>query len=73
MRVLNKLEAQSFLTTHGFGEKLTHLDPETSRIEYTTDVGRRCAFANMLTNNLITDETAVVCLNITDWAVWPSS
>jgi len=27
----------------------------------------------MLTNNLITDETAVVCLNITDWAVWPSS
>ena len=37
----------------------------------TSAAGAR--FANMLTNNLITDETAVVCLNITDWAVWPSS
>ena len=27
----------------------------------------------MLTNHLLTDENAIACLNITDWAVWPSS
>jgi hypothetical protein len=73
MKVLNELEAESFLASHGLSEKLTHLDPETSRIEYTIDVGRRCAYANMLTNHLITNETAVACLDITDWAVWTSA
>ena len=73
MQVLTELEARSFLATNGFGEKLTHLASATSRTEVTTDVGRRCAYANMLTNHLITDESAVACLDITDWAVWPSS
>jgi hypothetical protein len=31
------------------------------------------AYANMLTNHLITDETAVACLDITEWRVWTSS
>ena len=73
MQVLTELEALTFLAANGLGEKLTHLAHETSRTEVTTDVGRRCAYANMLTNHLITDETAVACLDITDWAVWPSS
>jgi hypothetical protein len=30
-------------------------------------------YAYMLTDKLITDETAVACMDITDWAVWPSS
>jgi hypothetical protein len=73
MQVLTELEARSFLAANRLGEKLTHLDPGTSRSEVTTDVGRRCAYANMLTNHLITNETAVACLDITDWGVWPSS
>lgn len=72
MKVLNELETRSFLALHGLGEKLTHLDPEVSRIEYTTDVSRRCAYAQMLSNHLVSNETAVACLDITDWAVWPS-
>jgi hypothetical protein len=27
----------------------------------------------MLTNHLITSDTTIACLDITDWAVWPSS
>jgi hypothetical protein len=73
MKVLTELEARAFLIANRLGEKLTHLAPEVSRTEVTSDVGRRCAYANMLTNNLITDETAVACLDITDWGVWPSS
>ncbi len=73
MRALTESEARSFLLANRLGEKLTHLNPETSRSEVTTDVGRRCAYANMLTNHLITEGTAVACLDITDWAVWPSS
>ena len=73
VRLLNELEANSFLLSHGFGERLTHLDPQASRVETTTDVGRRCAYSNMLTNHLVTDQSAVACLDITDWAVWPSS
>src|SRR5579863_6327640 len=73
MQVLTELEARSFLAENRLGEKLNHLAPETSRTEFTTDVGRRCAFANVLTNHLITDEAAVACLDITNWGVWPSS
>jgi len=73
MQVLTELEARSFLCANRLGEKLTHLDPGTSRSEVTTHVGRRCAYANMLTNHLITDETAVACLDITDWGGWSSS
>jgi hypothetical protein len=73
MQVLTELEARSFLAANRLGEELTHLTPETSRYEVTADVGRRCAYANMLTNHLITDESSIACLDITDWAVWPSS
>jgi hypothetical protein len=73
MQVLTPEEAKAFLSQHGLGDKLTHLDPQVSRSEVTTDVGRRCAYANMLTNYLVTSETSVACLDITDWAVWPSS
>jgi hypothetical protein len=73
MRVLTEIEAREFLSQNGLGEELTKLDRETSHTEVTADVGRRCAYANMLTNHLVTEETSVACLDITDWAVWPSS
>jgi hypothetical protein len=69
MKVLTESEAQSFLAANHLGEKLAHLAPETARSEFTRDVGRRCAYAKMLTNHLITDETSVACLDITDWDV----
>jgi hypothetical protein len=73
MQVLTEVEAKEFLVTRGLGEKLLHLDRQACRTEFTSDVGRRCAYANLLTNHLITDEDSVACLDITDWAVWPSS
>lgn len=73
MQVLTPLEARSFLSANHLGEKLNHLDAETSRTEFTSDVGRRCAYAKMLTNHLITYENSIACLDITDWDVWPSS
>ncbi len=73
MQVLDPEEAKHFLIANNFGEKLTRLAPGTFRREVTTDVGRRCAYANMLTNHLITSEGATACLDITDWGVWPSS
>ncbi len=73
MRVLTESEGRSFLTSHGLGEKLVPLDPNRSTSETTSDVGRRCFYANLLTNHLVTTPDAVVCLDITDWAVWPSS
>ena len=73
MCVLTPEEAQSFLQANGLGEKLTHLAPDTFREVVTIDVGERCMYANMLTNHLITDESAVVCLDVPDWAVWPSA
>jgi hypothetical protein len=73
MQVLTESETRNFLTENRLGEKLRHLDPETSRSEVTTDIGRRCAYANMLTNHLITSETSISCLDITDWGVWPAS
>ena len=69
MKVLNPEEAKHFLIANNFGEKLTRLAPGTFRREVTTDVGRRCAYANMLTNHLITSESATACLDITDWGV----
>jgi hypothetical protein len=73
MLVLTEEEAITFLTKHGLGEKLTHLDPEKCTTEFTHDVGRRCFYANLLTNHLVTSPDAIVCLDITDWAVWPSA
>ena len=73
MQVLTEFEASRFIMENDLAGKLTRLDRDTSRTEFTTDVGRRCAYADMLTNHLLTDENAIACLNITDWAVWPSS
>ena len=73
MRVLTEAEAKTFLIENNLGEELTKLDRKISRREVTSDVGRRCAYANVLTNHLITDETSVACLDITEWGVWPSS
>ena len=73
MRVLTEAESKIFLVEHGFEETLEHLDRDRSRTEVTTDVGRRCAYANFLTSQLITNEDAIACIDITDWAVWPSS
>jgi hypothetical protein len=67
MQVLTPDEAKVFLSANGFGEKLTRLAPGTFRREVTNDVGRRCAYANMLTNHLVTSESAIACLDITDW------
>ena len=73
MRVLNESEAELFIQEHGLASKLGHLDPSLCKTEFTKDVGRRCFYANFLTNHLITTESSVACINITDWAVWPSS
>ncbi|AFL89222.1 hypothetical protein Terro_2990 [Terriglobus roseus DSM 18391] len=71
MQVLNPEEAKRFLIANNLGEHLTRLAPDTFRTEVTKDVGRRCAYANMLTNHLVTSEGAIACLDITDWDVWP--
>jgi hypothetical protein len=73
MQVLTPEDAKLFLSANGFGEKLTRLAPGTFRIEVTKDVGRRCAYANMLTNHLVTSGSTIACLDITDWGVWPSA
>ena len=73
MQVLTEVEAREFLIRHGLGEELTHLAPDKRRTEFTSDVGRRCAFAGLLTNHLITNPDSIACLDITDWSVWPSS
>jgi hypothetical protein len=73
MQVLTEVEASDFLAQNRLGERLTHLDSQVSHTEFTTDVGRRCAYANLLTNYLVTSENSVACLDITDWSVWPSS
>ena len=72
MQVFTEQEAKQFLEEHDLGEKLTHLDPDRSRCEYDVNLSRRCVYANMLTNHLITGESSIACLDITDWAVWPA-
>jgi hypothetical protein len=73
MRVLTEAESEAFLIENGFEETLRHLDGERSRVEFTSDVGRRCAYAKFLTNHLVTSEDTIAFLDITDWAVFPSS
>jgi hypothetical protein len=72
MQVLTEAEATIFLAEHRMGD-IGRLTPQTSRSEVTTDVGRRCGYAKMLTDYLINSEASIVCLNVTDWNVWPSS
>jgi hypothetical protein len=66
-------ERDIFLREYAPGLQFVRLDRDLSHREVTSDVGRRCAYANMLTNHLITDECSIACLDITDWGVWPSS
>jgi hypothetical protein len=73
MHVLTEAEAKAFLLENRLGEELGPPDRENAHTEFTADVGRRCAYAKVLTDHLMTNETSVVCLDITDWAVWPSS
>ena len=73
MRVLTPDESKPFLLKHGLAEELTHLDRSDVRTEFTTDVGRRCAFANLLTNHTITSEDSIACLEIREWGLCPSS
>lgn len=73
MRAMSEDERNSFLREQAPGLTFDRLDRAHSHTEVTSDVGRRCAYANMLTNHLVTNETSVACLDITDWAVWPSA
>jgi hypothetical protein len=73
VQVLTPEESKLFLSRHGFGEELTQLSRSEVRTEFTTDVGRRCVFANLLTNHTVTSQDSIACLDIRDWAVWPSS
>jgi hypothetical protein len=73
MRAMSEDERDRFLHEHAPGLQFVRLDKSFSHREVTSDVGRRCAYANMLTNHLITEEGSLACLDITDWEVWPSS
>jgi hypothetical protein len=73
MRALTPGEAQIFVTEYKLGARLAPLPRQGVHTELTADVGRRCAYANLLTNFLITSEDSIVVLDITDWGAWESS
>jgi len=73
MRALTPDEAQIFVTEHHLAKRIAPLPGEGVHTELTTDVGRRCAYANLLTNFLITSEDSIAFLDITDWSAWDSS
>jgi hypothetical protein len=73
MKVLTEAESREFLRRHNLGEELRPLSPETCHDEVETDIGTRYAYANLFTNHLIDQPESVACVDITDWAVWPSS
>ncbi|MBS1815123.1 MAG: hypothetical protein JSS87_09645 [Acidobacteria bacterium] len=73
MRVLTPEQAETFKIQHGWTDAFDHLAPETSRTQFSTDVGQRCVWANALTNHLIATPDCIAALEISDWAVWPSS
>jgi hypothetical protein len=72
MLVLTEAEARNWLLEHGLGEELTELGHERARCAVEKDMGRRFVYANIVTNQLISNPGSVACLDITDWAVWPS-
>lgn len=72
MLVLTEAEARNWLLERGLGEELTPLGHERARCAVEKDMGRRFVYANVITNQLISNPDAVACLDITDWAVWPS-
>lgn len=72
MLVLTEAESREWLTRQGLGNKLTKLGHENARCDFERDFGRRFIYSNLLTNELITNENALACLDITDWAVWPT-
>jgi hypothetical protein len=73
MRALTPDEAQIFVTEYQLGERLALLPREGVHTESTADIGRRCAYAKVLTNHLITSEDSIAVLDITDWDAWESS
>jgi hypothetical protein len=73
MLVLTPAEAKEFLIQNHLLEDPFRIESENAHTEYTADVGRRCAYANLLTNHLITSPDSIVCLDITYWGAWESS
>lgn len=73
MQVLTEAEALKFCEDNGFIHGFAMLGGSPSRSIVTVDVGERCRLAKLFTDLSITEPDSVVCLNITDWAVWPSA
>jgi hypothetical protein len=72
MLVFTKDESRRWLCEHGLAEELTPLDHERARCAVEKDMGRRYIYSNMVANELISTPESVACVDITDWAVWPS-
>lgn len=73
MQVLSNAETEEFLQRHTWATRAEELVAEPLSLEVTTDVGRRYAYANFLTAQLLTNPEAIACVDIDDWDVWPSS
>jgi len=72
MLVLTETEARDWLLEHDFGEELTPLGHERARCEFESEMGRRFIYSKIVTNQLISGPESVACVDLTDWAVWPS-
>ena len=73
MKVLTEAESIEFLHRLKLGDRLFPLSPDRCHNEVETDIGRRYAYANLFTNQLIDQPESVACVDITDWGVWPNS
>ena len=63
-------ERSMFLREHAPGLEFARLNKSLAHREVTLGAGRKCAYANMLTAHLITEEGSLACLDITDWDVF---
>ncbi len=72
MLVLTETEARNWLLEHRLGEELAPLGHESARCAVEKDMGRRYIYSNIVTNELISGPESFACVDITDWAVWPS-
>ena len=72
MLVLTEAESRSWLEEHGLPNRLRALGHERARCDFERGWGRRYIYSNILTNQLISTPDAIACIDITDWAVWPS-
>ena len=73
MRVLTPDEAKVFVAEHQLADRLAPLPREGVHTEMTSDVGRRCAYANLLTQQVLTSGESLAVLEISDWGAWESS